>query len=170
MKKNYSDKLKNPKWQKKRLEIMQRDGFACKYCGDAESPLNVHHFEYGKEPWDVEDKALITLCERCHILIHSFGPTEIIDEGVLSPYDFILLDPMMILAGLSLIENHKGNWTIEFREKANPYHIINIPFLLFDFISGVDCNIDIKYVIPEPPFFISNIEMFDTLKNFRDHE
>ena len=168
--KTYSELLKDPRWQKKRLQIMERDGFACKLCGNEEKTLHVHHLAYTKKPWDADDKELVTLCESCHTLIHSYEPTEIINQGILSPYDFILLDPIMILAGLSLIENHKGNWTIEFREKANPYHIINILFLLFDFISGVDCNINIKYVIPEPPFFINNIEMFNTLKNFRDHE
>ena len=31
---NYSEQLKSPKWQKKRLEIMQRDKFTCQLCGD----------------------------------------------------------------------------------------------------------------------------------------
>lgn len=50
----YSDKLKSPKWQKKRLEIMKRDKFACKLCGDTETQLHVHHKEYinGNDPWD----------------------------------------------------------------------------------------------------------------------
>jgi 5-methylcytosine-specific restriction endonuclease McrA len=34
MKKTYSELLKSPKWQKKRLEIMSRDKFTCKKCGD----------------------------------------------------------------------------------------------------------------------------------------
>ena len=50
----YSDKLKSPKWQKKRLEILQRDNFTCFNCGDTERTLHVHHESYikGKEPWD----------------------------------------------------------------------------------------------------------------------
>jgi hypothetical protein len=65
---NYSDLLKNPKWQKKRLEIMSRDDFACSICGDDKSTLNVHHLFYkkGKKPWEYQDKALITLCDSCH--------------------------------------------------------------------------------------------------------
>ena len=64
----YSDKLKSPKWQKKRLEIMSRDKFTCKKCGDTESQLHVHHKEYidGNDPWDYENNMLITLCEHCH--------------------------------------------------------------------------------------------------------
>lgn len=64
----YSEKLKDPRWQKKRLEIMQRDKFCCKKCGDAETTLHVHHKEYhaGLRPWDYENKNYITLCEHCH--------------------------------------------------------------------------------------------------------
>ena len=63
---NYSDKLKDPRWQKKRLQIMNRDGFSCRNCGDSESTLQVHHLEYMNNPWDVDDKKLLTLCESCH--------------------------------------------------------------------------------------------------------
>lgn len=66
--KQYSELLRDPRWQKKRLEIMQRDDFACIECGDSESTLNVHHCYYqkGRMPWDYPDKSLITLCEPCH--------------------------------------------------------------------------------------------------------
>jgi len=68
MKQSYSKKLQNPKWQKKRLEIMRRDKFKCKLCGDEETQLHVHHKEYfnGNDPWDYDNKFLITLCEDCH--------------------------------------------------------------------------------------------------------
>ena len=68
MKKNYSDLLKSPKWQKKRLQIMSRDKFTCKLCGDTETQLHVHHKEYinGNNPWDYDNTLLITLCEDCH--------------------------------------------------------------------------------------------------------
>lgn len=67
----YSDKLKNPKWQRKRLEILSRDKFTCSHCYTGENdgiPLHVHHLIYlpGKNPWEVPDDCLITLCERCH--------------------------------------------------------------------------------------------------------
>lgn len=69
MAKTYAEKLKDPRWQKKRLEIMNRDRFACRGCGDEESHLNVHHCYYlpGKMPWEYPDCDLITLCEDCHI-------------------------------------------------------------------------------------------------------
>ena len=64
----YAEKLRDPKWQKKRLEIMERDGFACCHCGDKNSTLNVHHsfYERGKMPWEYGDYMLTTLCEACH--------------------------------------------------------------------------------------------------------
>lgn len=70
-KKKYSEKLKHPKWQRKRLEIMQRDGFKCKLCGDKESELHIHHEEYEGDPWDVDNKFLHTLCSECHDCLHS---------------------------------------------------------------------------------------------------
>jgi len=62
----YSEKLKDPRWQKKRLEIMQRDEFMCQLCQETEETLVIHHYKYSGEPWDVEDKYLMTLCESCH--------------------------------------------------------------------------------------------------------
>jgi 5-methylcytosine-specific restriction endonuclease McrA len=62
----YSEKLKDPRWQKKRLEIFERDNFACQLCGDSESTLVVHHFKYEGEPWEIDNKYLITYCESCH--------------------------------------------------------------------------------------------------------
>jgi hypothetical protein len=52
---DYSQKLKDPRWQKKRLEILERDGWKCMACGDKEKTLHVHHIFYlpGKEPWDI---------------------------------------------------------------------------------------------------------------------
>lgn len=67
MAKTYADKLRSPKWQKYRLEIMQRDAFICQKCGDKETTLNVHHLKYsGENPWDAPAYDLITVCEDCH--------------------------------------------------------------------------------------------------------
>ena len=66
-KEEYYEKLKDPRWQKKRLEIFKRDEFTCQICGDKESPLHVHHMCYNScDPWDIHNKYLITLCENCH--------------------------------------------------------------------------------------------------------
>jgi hypothetical protein len=64
----YSERLRDPRWQKKRLEIMQRDGFACTLCQDERATLNVHHcyYEQDRDPWDYPDTSLLTLCQPCH--------------------------------------------------------------------------------------------------------
>jgi len=64
----YFEQLKDPRWQKRRLQVMERDEWACQVCGDSESTLNVHHKHYfkGRAPWEYEDSELITLCESCH--------------------------------------------------------------------------------------------------------
>ncbi len=63
----YSKKLLDPKWQKKRLEILNRDEFLCQQCSDHESTLHVHHIAYtGCNPWDTPNNLLITLCDNCH--------------------------------------------------------------------------------------------------------
>ena len=67
-KKTYSEKLKDPRWQKKRLEVLSRDEWMCQLCQDNESTLHVHHFSYNPfvEPWDYDLNNFITLCESCH--------------------------------------------------------------------------------------------------------
>lgn len=68
----YAEKLQSPEWQKRRLEIFTRDGFACRNCGDKTRPLHVHHRLYlrGAAPWQYVDGALVTLCEDCHARWH----------------------------------------------------------------------------------------------------
>ena len=64
----YIEKLKDPRWQKKRLEILNRDEWYCQKCFDNETTLNVHHRYYlpKTDPWDYPESALIALCENCH--------------------------------------------------------------------------------------------------------
>ncbi len=65
---SYYEQLKHPKWQRKRLEIMQRAGFQCEDCGKDDVTLNVHHsyYEKGLAPWEYPDDSLHCLCEKCH--------------------------------------------------------------------------------------------------------
>lgn len=68
MKSEYAQKLLDPRWQMMRLEILSRDKFTCKSCGDKTKTLHVHHcfYERGKDPWDYPESSLITLCCDCH--------------------------------------------------------------------------------------------------------
>ena len=64
----YWELLKDPRWQRKRLEVLERDGWACRQCKDTTTTLNVHHvyYERGRKPWEYENEALVSLCEPCH--------------------------------------------------------------------------------------------------------
>jgi len=71
-KEEYAEKLTHPKWQRRRLEIFNRDDFTCQKCGDKETTLHVHHLIYFDcNPWDYNDGELITLCAHCHGLIEN---------------------------------------------------------------------------------------------------
>jgi 5-methylcytosine-specific restriction endonuclease McrA len=72
----YSEKLRDPRWQKKRLEIFERDGWKCLMCGRRDRELQAHHVIYKKrEPWDYPDYLYQTLCRDCHA-----ERTEIVDK------------------------------------------------------------------------------------------
>ena len=64
----YGDLLKDPRWQRKKSEILQRDDFTCQLCTDTETELHIHHKKYitGLKPWEYENKYLVTLCVNCH--------------------------------------------------------------------------------------------------------
>jgi hypothetical protein len=69
---NYKEQYLNPKWQKKRLEILQRDNFKCQMCGSEDRTLHIHHFMYekGKMIWEYDDSNFISICEQCHDTEH----------------------------------------------------------------------------------------------------
>lgn len=75
---SYSDLLRDPRWQRKRLEVMSAAGFACIQCGDTETTLNVHHTHYvkGRKPWEYDASELRCLCEPCHGREHGKAPTR----------------------------------------------------------------------------------------------
>lgn len=68
MSNHWLQQLRDPRWQKKRLIILERDGWKCQECGATDKNLQVDHLIYAPtgRPWDVEDKDLRTLCDGCH--------------------------------------------------------------------------------------------------------
>jgi 5-methylcytosine-specific restriction endonuclease McrA len=68
----YSEKLKDPRWQKKRLKIMEYANWRCQICGNKDNTLHCHHSYYtrGKQPWQYPDGSIICICQECHEKIH----------------------------------------------------------------------------------------------------
>jgi hypothetical protein len=64
----YAEKLQDPRWQRLRLKIFERDKWKCVVCGDGTTALNIHHgfYRYGKEPWELPEDTMWSVCEGCH--------------------------------------------------------------------------------------------------------
>lgn len=65
----YASKLLDSRWQKKRLDILNRDGFTCQKCftTDTTKTLHIHHKMYESyNPWETCNELLVTLCHECH--------------------------------------------------------------------------------------------------------
>ncbi len=101
MAKTYFEKLKDPRWQKKRLGILNMDSFTCQLCKSSENSLHVHHgyYQANTEPWEYEDNSLITLCESCHMSIESVRKNIIQIMGYLTPDELMTLESKVILIG-----------------------------------------------------------------------
>jgi 5-methylcytosine-specific restriction endonuclease McrA len=72
---SYADLLKDPKWLKKRAEIIAEAGGQCTTCRTFDGPFHVHHTLYikGRMPWDYDGNALMCLCPKCHERQHPNG-------------------------------------------------------------------------------------------------
>ena len=73
----YLEMLLTEKWRGKREEILERDNRKCRNCGSSQN-LEVHHRQYHRdnktglkrEPWNYDNKYLITICHGCHEIGH----------------------------------------------------------------------------------------------------
>ncbi len=67
---SYSQKLQDPRWQKKSQLVKTRAGWKCQHCNSTTN-LETHHCYYtpmreGNEPWEYPLSALRCLCRLCH--------------------------------------------------------------------------------------------------------
>lgn len=107
----YLESLKDPRWQKKRLEIFERDQWTCRECMSSDDTLHVHHILYESSlPWETSDKFLITLCEKCHE-----------DEEKMKGLDFY---PITQRVGLT---------------RQNTYRILKCSSSYFSLVDNIDC-------------------------------
>lgn len=69
----YAELLKDPRWQRKRLDVLDRADWTCQRCGCTSRTLHAHHKHYlkGRKPWDYDDDLLECLCDTCHEEVHA---------------------------------------------------------------------------------------------------
>lgn len=79
---HYKKQLLDPRWQKKRLEILNLDNFTCQLCNCKDKTLHVHHLCYnrGANIWDYPNTQLITLCQSCHEWEHEINLSLVTHE------------------------------------------------------------------------------------------
>jgi len=119
IKKTYSELLKDPRWQRKRLEVFNRDNFTCLMCGSDEETLHVHHEKYCKNPWEVGLEHLQTLCFRCHEVAEVCKKNEVkyinVNKKISSAgiHVYILSYLISDIQHVCLIHNNSGVFTME---------------------------------------------------------
>lgn len=104
----YLKKLKDPRWQKMRLKVLERDNWKCCRCLNTKTTLHVHHnyYEKNKDPWKYPIEAFTTLCETCHKIVEEEKQKEKIEGAIVlqemdeqSDYDFETeIDPAIMWA------------------------------------------------------------------------
>ena len=113
---SYNEQIRSPHWQKRRLQILQRDNFTCQICGSTEKTLHVHHLCYRKDAkiWDYPDNTLITLCEDCHRMEHEmqsendYSVTNLINDLLISGFtNFELVSILYKIAHESFVNNNQ---------------------------------------------------------------
>lgn len=93
----YLEKLRDPRWQKKRLEILEYANWRCQICGNSKETLHVHHsyYEGRKDPWNYPNGSLICICESCHKTFHKNPkyPVGATQQDEIDPPDAWFLAP-----------------------------------------------------------------------------
>ena len=92
---SYSEKLKNPKWDKFRSDYTEHfkirensEKVFCEWCLNEDDEIHLHHIRYkkGGGPWDSDFEDVMFLCRQCHKKYHEFK------EEALLLLDEILVD------------------------------------------------------------------------------
>lgn len=123
----YSKKLRDPRWQKKRLQVLERDEWHCQLCYASEDTLHVHHKWYSGEPWEVPAGALFAVCESCHEEDFRERPTaeaRLLRALKASGFTHTLLDS--ISAGFEALASRDA----EYAGSAG------VPLMRLDFLAG----------------------------------
>lgn len=123
----YQKQLKDPRWQRRRLEIMSRDGWKCTRCRNGRKELHVHHIEYkgGLKPWEYSDDQLKTLCKDCHELEHRMKDSQEAQIKRVIAAAYRVFD--MVQCGEEIVIPHENiNWMGDAEESTEygPFDIL----------------------------------------------
>lgn len=157
--------LRDPRWQKARLETMQRAGFACERCGDKETTLNVHHKNYKRDhaPWEYELNNFVCLCRDCHEEIHA--QKEMINN--LLPYVSADVDEFM--SGLAASQENRKYIGSLHQRKFTYNFSFNMGVLFY--VLEIRTN---AFFIEKLSQFLENDDFFDDLvrlmRTYLEHE
>lgn len=125
---SYAEMLKDPRWQKRKTEILNRENFTCQLCGDTKNTLHVHHKYYldNHKPWEYNNDALVSLCEHCHQRMYTKPNTDIVKIGdvylychsdfddYLMCFDIDYIKEVIYLAGMDNGSGSDSFWVFKF--------------------------------------------------------
>lgn len=105
---NYKAQYKDPRWQKKRLLVLEKSDFKCQLCNNDKETLNVHHgyYERHKKVWEYNIDTLWCLCESCHKKIELTMSDIRHDIGRIDPIGIVFL--AVIIENICAIQ-HSSN-------------------------------------------------------------
>lgn len=113
--KDYKSQYTHPKWQKRRLEMLEAANFQCQSCEETEKTLHVHHKRYvkGRDVWDYGDEELEVLCEDCHK--HEHFQKDELNKMLASMSSIQIADLICIVAGMQsylmeIDDEQLANW------------------------------------------------------------
>lgn len=66
----YKQYLQSDKWKGLRQKVLDRDNHKCRICGNTNG-LDVHHIT-GQNRFNESPADLMTLCRKCHDIIHTY--------------------------------------------------------------------------------------------------
>ncbi len=157
----YAAKFKDPRWQRKRLEVLERDDWQCKDCGSKSDTLNVHHlyYHFGSDPWDYPDFALVTLCEDCHGLQECYRRESQLDLPISLAYKGFLNSDMAAFIALLNEADDLGNPTLFLLTLR--WFIHQQPFFSQQFVDYCDQ----RTLCPEEEEFVNWIRLYRIPQN-----
>lgn len=108
----YSDLLKSPEWQKKRLKLLEAANWECQVCGSGKKQLQVHHRTYkkGAAPWEYDDRDFSVLCDDHHAAVtwEKKRLAEVLDE-----YERLNLPLLAVIGYVGAAVSSASDSTIE---------------------------------------------------------